>query len=89
MQIESTSKNRRIMSFHAKAFVGFLAFHTVFTGLPLFADHFAWASGAYSEEPYLGDVAAALWVVASLSVSIAGLGLAYLVLGVMRYAARA
>ncbi len=76
------------MGFHAKAFVGFLAFNTVFTSLPLLADYFAWAGGAYSEEPYLGDVAATLWAVASLSLSIVGVGLAYLVWGVMRYAGR-
>jgi hypothetical protein len=87
-QIATTSNNRRVMSFHAKALIGFLAFHLVFTGLPLLADQLAWTRGAYSEEPYLADIAAVIWTAVTLSVSVAGLAVAYLVWGVMRYLGR-
>ncbi len=67
------------MSFHAKAFIGFVMFHLVFTGLPLLADQLAWSHGAYSDEPYLADVAAVIWAAVTLSVSVVGLVVAYLV----------
>ena len=84
MQIASTSNNRRVMSFHAKAFIGFLAFHLVFTGLPLLLDQLAWTRGAYSEEPYLAGLAAVIWIAVTLGVSIAGVAVAYLVWGAIR-----
>lgn len=76
------------MSFHAKAFIGFLVFHLVFTVLPLLADQWAWSHGAYSEEPYLADVAAVIWTAVTLCVSVAGLAVAYMVWGMMRYRGR-
>jgi hypothetical protein len=88
MKIDSNANNRRVMSFHAKALIGFLAFHLVFTGLPLLADQWAWNRGAYSEEPYLADVAAVIWSTITLSVSVAGLAGAYMVWGMMRYLGR-
>lgn len=67
------------MSFHIKALLAFITFHLVITAGGLIADHVKLMNGVYSDETLIPmDVVATLWGIFCLGISVAGLGLAYL-----------
>lgn len=73
------------MNFHIKALLAFITFHLVITAGGLIADQVKLMNSVYSNEALVPmDVVATLWVILCLGISVAGLGLAYLLRMVIR-----